>query len=120
MVTKSEEGIFRKMSVGDRVRWLMEVREIKQTELALKIGIGQAAISNIVTDSSRKPSAPTLIALSAELRCNPQWVLDGEGDPFRWAPITEQSQVDLLNLYRGMSEESRRVLMSVAKNLAPK
>lgn len=118
--TKTEEAMFKKMSVGDRVRWLMEVRTIKQTELSLKIGVGQAAISNIVTDASRKPSAPTLLAIAEELRCNPNWILTGEGDPFAWAPVTSQTQVELLNLFKGMSEDSKRALIAVAKTMVVK
>jgi transcriptional regulator with XRE-family HTH domain len=120
MTTKAEQAMFQKMSVGDRVRYLMEKREIKQTELAAKIGVGQAAISNIVTDASRKPSAPTLLAIAGELQCNPNWILTGEGDPYAWAPVTSESHVQLLNLFNGLSEEGRKALLAVAKTMAPK
>lgn len=53
----ANESMFKRMTIGDRLRWLMEVRDIKQVELAEQVGITQAAISNLVTDSSRKPSA---------------------------------------------------------------
>lgn len=111
--------VFRRMAVGDRIRYLMEVREIKQTELSAKIGIGQAAISNLITGASRLPAAPTLLAIARELNVNPQWVLDGEGDPFAWAPITEPAQVELLNLYRAMPPSARESLLTVARSMAP-
>ena len=32
--TKATETAFKKLTIGDRLRWLIEAREIKQTELA--------------------------------------------------------------------------------------
>jgi len=113
-------NLFKKMSTGDRVRYIMEMRQIKQTELSELIGVTQSAISNIVTDASRRPSAPTLLAMARALKCNPLWILDGEGDPYSWAPITNETQVELLNLFNAMSEESKRALLSVARTMATK
>jgi len=114
------EATFTRMTIGDRVRWLMEVREIKQVELAERIGVTQAAISNIVTDSSRKPSAPTLLALAEALNCNPQWILDGHGDPYAWAPVTSESQVELLQLFKSMPSEAKSALLATARAMAKK
>lgn len=119
-ITKQQEAMFLRMTIGDRLRWLMEHREIKQTELAARIGITQAGISNIVTDSARKPSAPTLLKLAEELRCNPSWLMTGEGDPFAWAPVTSDAQVELLNLFRSMDDSGRKALLQVARNMKPR
>jgi transcriptional regulator with XRE-family HTH domain len=106
---------FTMLTIGDRIRWLMEYREIKQVELAERIGVTQAAISNLVTDASRKPSAPTLLKLAAALECNPQWILDGEGDPFKYAPLTGESQVELVNLFNHMDPQSKQALLAAAR-----
>lgn len=111
---------FAKMTIGERIRYSMEVREIKQTELAEKIGVGQSAISNLVNDASRKPSAPTLLAIAEELRINPGWILTGEGDPYAWAPVTHATQVELLNLFKGMTEEGKKALLASARAMATK
>lgn len=111
----SSEHLFEAMSVGERVRWILEVREVKQTEIAERIGITQAGISNVVTDASRKPSAPTLLALARELEINPQWLLDGKGDPFAWAPVTASDQVELLNLYKAASKQGRAAILATAR-----
>jgi transcriptional regulator with XRE-family HTH domain len=118
--SKATQAAFQRLSIGDRLRWLIEVRGIKQTELAEKIGVTQAAISNIVTDSTRKPSAPTLMKLAAALQCNPTWILTGEGDPYGWAPVTSTAHVELLNLYRAMSPDSQAALLTVARSMAVK
>lgn len=106
---------FEKMTIGDRIRYLREVKEIKQVELAKRIGLSQAAISNLETDSSRKPSAPTLMKLAAVLECNPQWIIDGKGDPFSWAPVTKESEVELLRLYKHMTPGARLAILAAAR-----
>lgn len=118
--TKPKGQTFTMMSMGDRLRYLMEVREITQVALARKIGLTQAAISNLVTDSSRKPSAPTLMKIAAALECNPTWILDGVGDPFSWAPVTSESQVELANLYKSMDDSTKAHLLATARLLARK
>jgi transcriptional regulator with XRE-family HTH domain len=117
VITKPQEAMFVKMTVGERLRWLMEYREIKQTELAPRIGITQSGISNLVTDSARKPSAPTLLALAEELRCSPNWLLDGKGDPFAWAPLTSPEQVELITAFRSLDTGGRKALLDVAKSM---
>ena len=111
-VASQSEAIFAAMSVGDRVRYSLEVRGTTQTALAEAIGIGQAAISNIVNDKSRKPSAPTLVAMASALMINPSWILNGLGDPYGWAPITEPAQVELLNLFRALDQRTRSGLLN--------
>lgn len=103
------------LSIGQRIRLMREMRRYKQTELAQKIGLGQAAISNLETDSSRKPSAPTLLKLAAALECSPQWLLDGKGKPDAWRPVTKAAEVELLETYRAMTPEARAALLAAAR-----
>ena len=118
-MAKSEE-IFKAMTVGQRLKWMLEHRAVKQLHLAHKLGIMQSTISNIVTDSSRKPSAPTLMMLAHELQCNPSWLLDGAGNPFSWAPVTSDDQVELLNAWKAMTPGSRALVLATARALVPK
>lgn len=106
---------FEKLSIGDRLRYLIEVRGYTQVELAHKIGLTQAAISNIVTNSSRRPSAPTLLKLAAALQANPQWILDGQGDPFEINTIGAHSEQELLNAFRNMDEQAQAALIAAAQ-----
>lgn len=117
-IPRGQQEIFAAMSIGQRLRWLMEHREVKQLHLAEKLGIQQSTISNIVTDAARKPSAPTLLMLAEELRCNPAWLMTGDGDPFAWAPVTSADQVELLNAWRDMSDANRKLLLTTARALA--
>lgn len=102
-------------TVGDRLRYLIEVRKYTQVELAKKIGLTQAAISNLVTDSSRKPSAPTLLKLAAALQANPDWIITGDGEPFQINTIGARAEQDLLEVFRQMDDGAKAALLAAAK-----
>jgi transcriptional regulator with XRE-family HTH domain len=106
---------FEKLSIGGRLRYLMEVRGYTQVALAHKVGITQAAISNIVTDSSRKPSAPTLLKLAAALQANPQWILDGKGDPFQINTIGARAEQDLIEAFRSLDDQAKAAILAAIK-----
>ena len=106
---------FEKLSIGDRLRYLIEVRKYTQVELAKKIGVTQAAISNLVTDSSRKPSAPTLLKLAAALQANPDWIMTGQGEPFEMNIVGKRSERELLEAYRNMDPQAQAALIAAAK-----
>ncbi len=106
---------FENLSIGQRIKYMREQRKYTQVELAKKAGVGQAAISNLETDSSRKPSAPTLLRLAAALDCNPNWFLDGIGDPSTWQPVTKDAEAEVLARYRKMSPEARVAFLAFMK-----
>lgn len=105
----------KKASIGDRLRWLLEYRRMKQTELAEKIGTTQAAISNIATQSSRKPSAPTLLKMAAALQCSAEWIITGEGHPFEISVVGKRAEKELLAAFRDMEEQAQAALLAAAK-----
>lgn len=110
----SEESQFKKMTRGDRLRWIIEHRGYTQVQLAKKCGITQAAISNIVTDSSRKPSAPTLLRLVEALEMNPDWFFTGEGSPSATGLIDEDERA-LVRAFRQMDKSGRMMLLAASK-----
>lgn len=102
-------------SIGDRLRWLLEYRDMKQTELAEKVGITQAAVSNIATTASRKPSAPTLLKMAAALQASADWIMSGEGHPFEINVVGKRAEKDLLEAFRHMDEQAQSALLAAAK-----
>lgn len=116
--SKAQEHHFAQATVGQRLAWLIAARQVTQTDLAARIEASQPLISNIVNDSTRKPSAPTLLALAEALECNPKWLLDGQGNPFAVAFVTDPRQTELLRLYQGLPDDKRRELMAAARDLS--
>lgn len=111
---------FERLSIGDRLRYLIEVRKYTQVELAKKIGVTQAAISNLVTDSSRKPSAPTLLKLAAALQANPDWIMTGQGDPFEINVVGRKTEQQLLEAFRSMDAHAQNALLAAARAMTTK
>lgn len=110
----------KKASIGDRLRWLLEYREMKQTELAEQIGTTQAAISNIATNASRKPSAPTLLRMAAALQASADWIITGEGHPFEISTVGKKAEKDLLAAFRELDQQAQAALLAAAKAMSSK
>lgn len=87
---------------------------MKQTELAEKINRTQASISNIVTDSSRRPNAETLLRLAAALECSAEWLIRGEGHPFEVSTVGRQTEKDLLEAFRALDQQAQSALIAAA------
>ena len=66
-------------SLGGRIRQARKRRQMTQTQLAAKAGIGQSALSSLETDDSRAPHAGTLLRLAAALEVDPYWLQTGSG-----------------------------------------
>ena len=114
----TDSPMFRKWSssatIGDRIRWLIEARGYTQVELAAKMGITQAAVSNWLTGASRKPNAPSLLRLAAALDANPHWVITGEGDPFQMQVVGKKAEEELLKAFREMDPQAQAALIAAA------
>ena len=93
---------------------------MKQTELAEKVGITQAAVSNIATTASRKPSAPTLLRMAATLQASAEWMMTGEGHPFEINVVGKRAEKDLLDAFRHMDEQAQSALLAAAKAMTNK
>lgn len=110
----------KKASIGERLRWLLEYRDMKQTQLAEQIGTTQAAISNIVTNASRKPSAPTLLRMAAALQASADWIITGDGHPFEISTVGKRAEKDLLAAFRDMDPQAQAALLAAAKAMSNK
>lgn len=75
----------------------------------------QSAISNIVTNSSRKPNAPTLLRMAAALQANPEWIMTGQGHPFEVNTVSRRDEKDLLDAFRAMDDSAKVALLAAAK-----
>lgn len=102
-------------SIGARIRWLIEARGYKQNELAEKMELTQATISNWITGASRKPNAISLLKLSTALDCNPQWIVDGTGEPWQVNAVTKPVEQELLKSYRALTPQVQAALLDLLK-----
>lgn len=108
--------IYTVLTIGQRIRYARECRQLKQTELAERTGLTQAAISNLETDATRKPSGPSLLKIASALDVGPDWLLQGVGEMSTTAAAVDE--VDLLRRYRARDRGGRAQLLAVARELA--
>lgn len=103
------------MTIGQRLKYARQKMGYKQTELAEKIGLTQSAISNIECDSSRQPSAPTLLKLAPTLEVSADWLMDGKGDVRGMPPLASEVEGELIEAFRALTPEAKGILLSVAR-----
>ena len=109
--------LWKKLSIGQRIRWAIEERQLTQVEVANRVGLTQATVSNWVTDTSRKPSGPSLLKLANALGISPDWIVTGAGDPFDVSTVWDKGERELLSLYRGMGPKERASLIRHARSV---
>lgn len=109
---------FNQLSIGDRLRWLMEKRRVTQVQVAAAIGVTQSAISNIVNDSSRRPRADTLVALADYFNVRPYWILTGQGDAAADKRLLTNREARLIEDLRSLDGRSQQVVFNLANALA--
>lgn len=63
------------MSVGEKIRQLMETYNLSQKELAKKCNLTEGAISKYV-NGERIPRVPVLIKMAKELNVSPDYFMD--------------------------------------------
>jgi transcriptional regulator with XRE-family HTH domain len=127
----------RSATVGERLRWLLEHRGMSQVDLARtmknlssndpqnlpkqsRAATTQSAISNVVTNASRKPNAPTLLRMAAALQASPEWIMTGDGHPFETSTISRKTERDLLGLFRDMTPAAQEALIAAARAMTRK
>lgn len=110
----------KKASIGERLRWLIEYRDITQVALAEKIGRTQASISNVITNSTRRPNAETLLRLAAALECSAEWLVRGDGHPFEVSTVGKKAEKELLQAFRDMDNQAQSALLAAAKAMSSK
>ncbi len=102
---------------GQRIRSARELAGMNQGELAKKVGITQATLSEIETGESKLPSAPVLVKMSEILGKSARWIVFGEdGD----VTIPSEREVELLKAFRQMPDDAKSALMQTAQALATK
>jgi len=79
-------------SVGDRVKQRRKELKLNQGDVARRVGISQATLSQLENNESH--STKEIAKLAAVLGGNALWLADGKGDKFgNVAPVVLQSEL---------------------------
>lgn len=110
---------FKDMSVGDRVKWLLVVRQLTQSEAAVLIGVSQSTLANLISKPERKPSSTTLLSMAKVLDCKPTFLIQGLDPPTVQNTLKDAQQEELLTLFQNLSPIARQQLLVFARMLIP-
>jgi transcriptional regulator with XRE-family HTH domain len=105
-------------SIGARVRWLREQKNMSQASLARALGIKPPSLSEIELNKTKSPSASTLLKIAAILDANPDWIINGRGTH---TLQSSDSDVDaqMSMVFGQLTTEQKHTLLAVAKSLKP-
>lgn len=115
---------FEKMTLSERLKWLMKRRQIKQIDLARLSGVTQAAISNHVTDqrtpsgAARRPRGDTLVGLARELGTTPAWILNGVGDPFKGVTTASTPAEEIREIFEKLPSQKQKAVLALVRAMA--
>ena len=94
------------MGVGDRIRKILEKKDLSQREFAESLNIAPTTLSGYITNK-REPDLGTLKNISLKLEVSLDYLLgvkEEEGDPIR----LDDEEWGMIILYRNLEEEQKR------------
>lgn len=94
-------------TVGQRLRWLRELKELTLREVAVRLDCDPGYLSKLESGKAKNPTERFLIGVEREFRINPHWLRQGKGDPF-WPE--EQDEATRKTLSRWSPERLHRVM----------
>lgn len=114
------------MKIGPRIRAARKARTFSQEELARRVGVKQSSVSDWENDRT-EPTVDNLRIIAVELGVWFEWLVTGRG-PMDYSPRVEQQspeyrvenappqdEVELLDLFRHITEERREALIEFLK-----
>lgn len=98
-------------TIGERLSFAIKKRGVKQVDLAKKINIAPASLSQF-NSGARKPSDRTIADICRVLNINEQWLRTGEGEMEQETP--ESYAAELAQRYN-LNQFAARVINALAK-----
>lgn len=101
------------MGVGDRIRKILEKKDLSQREFAESLNIAPTTLSGYITNK-REPDLGTLKNISLKLGVSLDYLLgvkEEEGDPIR----LDDEEWGMIILYRNLEEEQKSLILEQMK-----
>lgn len=106
-------------TVGERLSFALELRQVKPAELARKVGVSKSAISQICSGKTKNFNAETAMNICNALNINPFWLILGKGKP----EIGENSEMSpeakiVAELVNEMPKQKRKLAHEIVNTLS--
>lgn len=101
------------MGVGDRIRKILEKKDLSQREFAESLNIAPTTLSGYITNK-REPDLGTLKNISLKLEVSLDYLLgvkEEEGNPIR----LDDEEWGMIILYRNLEEEQKSLILEQMK-----
>lgn len=108
---------WKKTSLSQRFRHLIETKKISQSELAQGTEVDHAQISKWISGVVRGINRKNAIKISAYFECNVDWLMRGEGVPFpsngrntydiigqEKTEVTNEKEIPQVRMYRQLAQ----------------
>ena len=105
------------LTIGQRIRLARDAAGFNQGELAKRIGIKQASLSDLENGLSKAPSAKVLLDMADVLKVSPRWIIDGEDGELK---VANPQEHQLLDLFRNLSDEQKAAMIGTLNALKTK
>ncbi len=97
------------MSLGDKLRILIEERSLTQKELASQLNIAPSTLGSYV-QNTREPDFSTLKSLATYFDVSIDYLLDYTSDK-----KNTDKEVEMLRIFRSLTEEQQHICIEQAK-----
>lgn len=93
------------MHFGQRIKKLRVESGLSQAKLAEKTGIAKTTVSSWETGDTQSIDGDNLVSIARELNSTPEYIMTGKNPPS--ANDLSADELELVTIYRNMSEEDR-------------
>ncbi|GAB1826789.1 helix-turn-helix transcriptional regulator [Turicimonas sp. TL08] len=105
-------------TIAERLLFALELRDINQNALALKMGVSRSAISQICTGKTKNISAELATRICKYLKINPFWLILGEGKPeIDSSDDISPMSKDLVELVSSLPEAKQKLSIGIIKQI---
>lgn len=103
------------MAFGDKLRELLEQKELQQVDFAKKMNVSKSSINNYVTNREL-PNILLVKDMAKELGVSIDYLLDYQPDPKSVAVSPKESA--MIDTFRRLPKEKQEVLLSLIEMLS--
>lgn len=106
-------------TLGERIAAGRKIRGWDQSELASRMKVSRASVSDWESGKIKNLRLPNLFKLADVLELNARWLSLGEGSPVKRF-MGDEEEHDLIDLFRGLQPKTRADLLATARSLHTK
>lgn len=108
-----------KESPNDRLKKLRKILNLKQRELAERLGVSVGVVGDFECGRAAIPRA-RIYQICKEFRVNRAWLVDGVGEMFEPEPepidVRDAQRRFVLNCFRALPQETQEIFLDALKN----